>query len=269
MGDSYEKKTDFTDDMLSGCGSDGVTREEYESVIAERDSYREQVEEYEKEKSESLEKAVEELSIMDEMSFAESEVNRHRILSITMHHGYTDMKWKDFGDVLERVRKEPWFDYEYVFIEIWNSSLGLVTSMELNMRTEDIRSHIWYDVSGEDSNGDSGTLIYQNEDVIITYTGMSGYSNYYYINLEVENLTDETLLIQTEETSINGYMVDPLYSVDISPGKKAANGMMIWSNDAKAYPLESVETVETKFRIMNDDYSIRSVTELVTVYQKE
>ena len=64
-------------------------------------------------------------------------------------------------------------------------------------------------------------------------------------------------------------MVDPLYSVDISPGKKAANGMMIWSNDAKAHPLESVETVETKFRIMNDDYSIRSVTELVTVYQKE
>ena len=56
MGDSYEKKTDFTDDMLSGCGSDGVTREEYESVIAERDSYREQVEEYEKEKSESLER---------------------------------------------------------------------------------------------------------------------------------------------------------------------------------------------------------------------
>nr|WP_288886846.1 hypothetical protein [uncultured Blautia sp.] len=45
--------------------------------------------------------------------------------------------------------------------------------------------------------------------------------------------------------------------------------MMIWSNDAKAHPLESVETVETKFRIMNDDYSIRSVTELVTVYQKE
>ena len=42
-------------------------------------------------------------------------------------------------------------------------------------------------------------------------------------------------------------------SIEIAPGKKAQDGMTIWSDDAKKYPMDAVENVETKFHIFNSD----------------
>lgn len=95
--------------------------------------------------------------------------------------------------------------------------------------------------------------IYKDENVIITYTGMSGEENEYKFNYTIENLTEKTLIVQTRETSINGFMVDPMCSIEIAPGKKAQDGMEIWSEDAEKHPMSSVENVETKFHIFNDD----------------
>lgn len=110
--------------------------------------------------------------------------------------------------------------------------------------------------------------IYTDENVVILYNGMSGNEKEYRFNYTIENLTDKTLIVQVRETSINGYMVDPMCSIEIAPGKKAQDGMIIWSDDAKKYPMDTVENVETKFHIFNDDGWVESYdTESIVIIE--
>lgn len=110
--------------------------------------------------------------------------------------------------------------------------------------------------------------IYTDENVVILYNGMSGNEREYSFNYTIENLTDKTLIVQVRETSINGYMVDPMCSIEIAPGKKAQDGMTIWSDDAKKYPMDAVENVETKFHIFNsDDWMDEYDTESIVIIE--
>lgn len=109
-------------------------------------------------------------------------------------------------------------------------------------------------------------IVYQDENIIITYTGITGTENKYNINFIIENLSDKTLTVQVRESSINGFMVDPLCSIEIAPGKKAIDKMIIWSEDAENHPMSSVENIETKFLIYNEnDRSDRYETENVII----
>lgn len=97
--------------------------------------------------------------------------------------------------------------------------------------------------------------IYQDENVIITYEGiteekwMSGYN----VELTIENLSTRTLTVQCRATSINGYMVHPMCSIEIAPGKKSRDKMRIWGDDAENIPMGTVDNIETKFHIFDFD----------------
>lgn len=98
-------------------------------------------------------------------------------------------------------------------------------------------------------------LIYKDENVSITYTGISGEEDDYNINFLIENTSDRTLEIQVRETSINGFMVDPICSMEIAKGKKIIDSMSISYDNAKLIPMSKVENIETKFCIFNWDDS--------------
>ena len=85
------------------------------------------------------------------------------------------------------------------------------------------------------------------------------------IKFIIENLTDKTLTIQFRETSINGFMVNPIGSIEIASGKKAKDGMTMWGNEAKEYPMDKINGIETKFYVFSDDRSIRYESEDVVV----
>lgn len=93
--------------------------------------------------------------------------------------------------------------------------------------------------------------VYQDDNVRIYYRGIK--SNYmgYQFDLMVENLTNRTLTVQVRETSINGFMVDPICSIDIAPGKKAQDSITIYGEDASRTPMNAVRDVETKFSIFD------------------
>lgn len=96
-------------------------------------------------------------------------------------------------------------------------------------------------------------IIYQDQNIIITYKGISGEEDEYDFNIIVENLSDRTIEVQTRETSVNGFMVDPWCSIEVSPNKKANGRIGIKLDDAENNPKSSVSNVETKFHIFDWD----------------
>ncbi len=99
----------------------------------------------------------------------------------------------------------------------------------------------------------SKTVVYKDRNVSISYTGLSGYILGYEIDLEVENLSNRSLTIYNAETSINGYMSDASCYIEIAPGKKIRDSISVTGSDAEEIPIRKVESVETKFKISDDE----------------
>ncbi len=82
----------------------------------------------------------------------------------------------------------------------------------------------------------------------------------------VENKSNRTLEVQVREMAINGFMVDPVCSIEIAPGKKARDGIGIWADDAENTPMNSIKTAEAKFAIIDwDDYNFDYETQSVVI----
>lgn len=112
--------------------------------------------------------------------------------------------------------------------------------------------------------------LYRDENIVITYDKITensygGYDIYFVI----ENYSSRTLEIQARETSINGYMVDPICSIEIAPNKKSVDGMEIDGVDAERVPLKEISDIETKFHIIdwNDD-TFNYDTDNITIKKK-
>ena len=108
---------------------------------------------------------------------------------------------------------------------------------------------------------DSDNVIIDNEYVKVIVTGydednMWGYT----ANLFLINKTDKTVMFSVKETSVNGYMADPLYATSVIAGKCAFSSMS-WSDSAlEENNITEIEEIELLFRaydynnIMGDDF---------------
>ena len=118
----------------------------------------------------------------------------------------------------------------------------------------------------QSSNNKSDNVLYQDDNIVITYQGISESFWGYDFGLMVENKSNRTLEVQVREMSINGFMVDPVCSIEIAPGKKARDGIGIWTDDVEDIPMNSVRTAETKFAIIDwDDYDFNYETQSVII----
>lgn len=89
-----------------------------------------------------LNKSQENLSLMDLMNFSES--GDMLFISIC-YFPQDELKLKEIAETMEELKKDKWFDYDYAIIDIWNPRLGMVTSIETNLKTMETRSYGWYD----------------------------------------------------------------------------------------------------------------------------
>lgn len=313
--------------IITGCGSPSVSQEEYESVVAERDALKKELD-----KNEIEEKEKDELNILynekyivdgEEVSMILGEEDGK--INLTFF-GETEDKEKAYlmfvTFLAECKNIEKLVDIYSVVINCGDLNITYITSesgsnivgtnkdgsttlgkpdwipediSELTMKESDIEKYllqldskimefgklVGYNMgvlieqdSGDDLNGQKESTIvekeektiYQDENVIITYTGISGKEDDYTINLLIENLSDKTLQISDKDVSINGYMADPLFVVTVAPGKKARDGMRMYYNRAEDFPMSEVKSIEAKFHIANDDdWSDRYDTENVVI----
>lgn len=69
--------------------------------------------------------------------------------------------------------------------------------------------------------------------------------------MTIENLSDIGITVQVRDTSINGIMMDPIFSTDIAVGKKANDEMSFYS--LKDEGIDKIETMEFSFHVFGSE----------------
>lgn len=89
------------------------------------------------------------------------------------------------------------------------------------------------------------------------------------ILLYVENNSGKNVGISVENMSINGFMMNPLFTSTVYNGKKAIDDITILSTDLEENGIETVEDVELKFHIYDaDSYSTIADTDAISFSAK-
>ena len=104
------------------------------------------------------------------------------------------------------------------------------------------------------SYNDSGNVIYDSNGIKIVSKGIAediifGPAALLYI----ENNTEHNISIQVNETSVNGLMLDPVCSIEVSSGKKIVSGITFFSSQLEENSITAFEIIETSFHIFDTD----------------
>ena len=73
------------------------------------------------------------------------------------------------------------------------------------------------------------------------------------LKLLIENNSDKSLTVQAHNTSVNGYMIDSMMSVDVASGKKSNDSMTFFSSDLEASGIEMIADMEFSFHIFTTE----------------
>ncbi len=65
----------------------------------------------------------------------------------------------------------------------------------------------------------------------------------------VENNSEEPVTVQTRDSSINGLMVESMFSCDVVPGKKANDSITFMESDLEHARIRAIQNIEFKFHI--------------------
>lgn len=111
-------------------------------------------------------------------------------------------------------------------------------------------------------------VIYDENNIVVKYKGLSESFLGTEINLYIENNSDRDICLQTRDFSINGFMLLAGFSPDIATGKKINKPISILASDLEENDINEIEEIEFKLRIIDwsdNDYRIESETILIKV----
>lgn len=102
---------------------------------------------------------------------------------------------------------------------------------------------------------DSGTLAYEGNGVKIIVKGLSEDDSLFGpgIVVYIENNSNRNITVQTRDSSVNGFMVDTIFSADVVVGKHAVDAITIMSSDLEENAITAIETVELSFHLFDMD----------------
>lgn len=113
---------------------------------------------------------------------------------------------------------------------------------------------------------DAGTELYNERGIRIV--GKTVDENSFWgtaVLLYCENMSGKNIGISVDDMSINGFMLNPLFSTIVYDGKKSIDDITIFSSELEENGIESIEEVELKFRIYDaDTYSTITDTDPIT-----
>lgn len=98
-------------------------------------------------------------------------------------------------------------------------------------------------------------LVYEDSCIRVYFTGIKKeeYVNFLSVGLVIENLSNYKMLISDEDTAVNGIMARDALAVEIMPGKKAVTTFDLWDDSVDNIPQSDIVSIETKFRVWNED----------------
>ncbi len=101
----------------------------------------------------------------------------------------------------------------------------------------------------------SGTQVFNDKGFEIVIKGLAEEDSWLGKELVVyiHNASDRNVTIQARDVSVNGFMVDPVFSCDIAPGKHAIDKITFMSSDLEKNEIKTIESVELSFHIFDGD----------------
>ena len=115
---------------------------------------------------------------------------------------------------------------------------------------------------------DSGFTAYDDGGIKIVIQKLNSEDSFWGSDVYVyaENNTDENITIQARDVSIDGFMIDPMFSCDIAANKKAYNTITFMESDLEENDITDITELELKFHIFNcDTWNDIVDTDIITV----
>ena len=102
---------------------------------------------------------------------------------------------------------------------------------------------------------DSGDLAYDGNDIKIVIKGLAEDASVFGpgIIVFIENTGDKDITVQTRDVSINGFMVDALFSCDVVAGKRAIDIITFTESDFEENEITAISEVELSFHVLDFD----------------
>ncbi|MGN0624898.1 MAG: hypothetical protein ACI4I8_01360 [Oscillospiraceae bacterium] len=100
---------------------------------------------------------------------------------------------------------------------------------------------------------DSGDLAYEGNGIKIVVKGLAEDESIFgpSIVVYIENNSDKDVTVQTRDVSINGFMVDAMFSCDVVAGKRAVDTITFMESDLEENEITAIEDVELSFHVFN------------------
>lgn len=100
---------------------------------------------------------------------------------------------------------------------------------------------------------DSGFIAYDSDGIKIVTKKLNSSDSFWgsELYLYIENNIDKHITVQTRDVSINGFMVDPIFSCDIMSGKKSFDAMTFLESDLTNNGITDITELELEFHIFD------------------
>lgn len=100
---------------------------------------------------------------------------------------------------------------------------------------------------------DSGDVAYDANGIRVIIKGLTEGDSFLGPSLAVyiENNTDKAFTVQSRDVSVNGFMVDSMFSCDVMPGKKAMDAVTFLRSALEENEITAIEDVELFFHIFD------------------
>ena len=138
---------------------------------------------------------------------------------------------------------------------------------------EEVNAEVTTEVKIEESLTESNDVvtvdeqvIYDDNDIKITVKGLDDSWFGTELKVIIENNSDQTVMVQPRDTSVNGYMVQALMSAEVAPGKKINDGITFETTGLKECGIEQIATMEFSIVVIDSatwDYIVE--TDMITI----
>ena len=111
------------------------------------------------------------------------------------------------------------------------------------------------DGTGEQSVDKSGQLVLEQEGISIIIKEADSEDSFWGADIYVyiENNSDKNITVQSRSVSINGFMVDPVFSCEVGAGKKAYDTITFLDSELTDNGIETIDQMDISFHIFETD----------------
>lgn len=98
-----------------------------------------------------------------------------------------------------------------------------------------------------------GDLVYEGKDVSVTVKGLSEDDMLFgpAIVVYIENNGEKDITVQVRDVSVNGFMVEPMFSSDVVAGKRSVDTITFMTTELEENGITSIDVVELSFHIFD------------------